>query len=174
VLYEDAVIQIGVKTECRSNLARLALFYGNKTAYPFLVSFYCLLWSSRLVIGLMAIFRPFLTFWLNRVDWQRTCLNNNLTSITIHYNCADLRSFKSFSFFQNFQPIVTSSAELQPCITLQVLCLKKIIFHMYFKFGFSGFVSYSGFLDVNISLVMFLPTPFCKNSKLPNRNISFG
>ncbi len=45
VLYEDAVIQIGVKTECRSNLARLALFYGNKTAYPFLVSFNCLLWS---------------------------------------------------------------------------------------------------------------------------------
>ena len=38
VLYEDGVIQIGVKTECRSNLARLALFYGNKTAYPFTVS----------------------------------------------------------------------------------------------------------------------------------------
>lgn len=56
VLYEDAVIQIGVKTECRTNLARLALFYGNKTAHPFL----------------------------------------------------------------NFQPIVTSSPELQPCITLQV------------------------------------------------------
>ena len=37
VLYEDAVVQIGVKTECKSNLARLALFYGNKTSYPFLV-----------------------------------------------------------------------------------------------------------------------------------------
>ena len=31
-------MQIGVKTECKSNLARLALFYGNKTSYPFLVS----------------------------------------------------------------------------------------------------------------------------------------
>ena len=39
VLYEDSVVQIGVKTECRSNLARLALFYGNKTSYPFLVRY---------------------------------------------------------------------------------------------------------------------------------------
>ena len=31
-----ALLQIGVKTECRSNLARLALFYGNKTNHPFL------------------------------------------------------------------------------------------------------------------------------------------
>ena len=37
VLYENDVIQIGVKTECRSNLARLALFYGNKTSSTFLV-----------------------------------------------------------------------------------------------------------------------------------------
>jgi len=36
VVYENEIIQIGVKTECRSNLARLALFYGNKTSYPFL------------------------------------------------------------------------------------------------------------------------------------------
>ena len=36
VLFENDVIQIGVKTECRSNLARLALFYGNKTTSPFL------------------------------------------------------------------------------------------------------------------------------------------
>jgi len=36
VLYENGLIQIGVKTECRSNLARLALFYGNKTNLPFL------------------------------------------------------------------------------------------------------------------------------------------
>jgi hypothetical protein len=37
VLYENELIQIGVKTECRSNLARLALFFGNKTNLPFLV-----------------------------------------------------------------------------------------------------------------------------------------
>lgn len=36
VLYENELIQIGVKTECRSNLARLALFFGNKTNLPFL------------------------------------------------------------------------------------------------------------------------------------------
>ena len=36
MLYENDVIQIGVKTECKSNLARLALFYGNKTANPFI------------------------------------------------------------------------------------------------------------------------------------------
>jgi len=36
VLYEDDTIQIGVKTECRTNLARMALFYGNKTGYPFI------------------------------------------------------------------------------------------------------------------------------------------
>jgi hypothetical protein len=37
VLYENELIQIGVKTECRSNLARLALFFGNKTNLPCLV-----------------------------------------------------------------------------------------------------------------------------------------
>lgn len=36
VLYENETIQIGVKTECRGNLARLAIFYGNKTSFPFL------------------------------------------------------------------------------------------------------------------------------------------
>jgi len=36
VLYENDIIQIGVKTECRANLARLAIFYGNKTNLPFL------------------------------------------------------------------------------------------------------------------------------------------
>jgi len=35
-LYENETIQIGVKTECRGNLARLAIFYGNKTSFPFL------------------------------------------------------------------------------------------------------------------------------------------
>jgi len=36
VLYENDTIQIGIKTECRSNLARMALFYGNKTSFPFI------------------------------------------------------------------------------------------------------------------------------------------
>ena len=38
VLYENDTIQIGIKTECRANLARMALFYGNKTSFPFIVS----------------------------------------------------------------------------------------------------------------------------------------
>ncbi|KIH65318.1 adaptin region [Ancylostoma duodenale] len=35
VLYEDDVIQIGCKLEARTNLARLGMFYGNKTSAPF-------------------------------------------------------------------------------------------------------------------------------------------
>merc|ERR1719412_2033481 len=36
VPYENEILQIGVKTECQANLARLAIFYGNKTNLPFL------------------------------------------------------------------------------------------------------------------------------------------
>uniref|UniRef100_A0A914CJP2 Clathrin adaptor alpha/beta/gamma-adaptin appendage Ig-like subdomain domain-containing protein n=1 Tax=Acrobeloides nanus TaxID=290746 RepID=A0A914CJP2_9BILA len=35
VLYEDDVVQIGCKLETRTNLARLGMFYGNKTSAPF-------------------------------------------------------------------------------------------------------------------------------------------
>ncbi|ETN69317.1 adaptin region [Necator americanus] len=35
VLYEDDVIQVGCKLEARTNLARLGMFYGNKTSAPF-------------------------------------------------------------------------------------------------------------------------------------------
>ncbi|KAL0273214.1 UNVERIFIED_CONTAM: hypothetical protein PYX00_005944 [Menopon gallinae] len=34
VLFENEVIQIGVKSEFRQNLGRLGLFYGNKTSFP--------------------------------------------------------------------------------------------------------------------------------------------
>ncbi|KAK6626252.1 hypothetical protein RUM43_006559 [Polyplax serrata] len=34
VLFENDVIQIGVKSEFRQNLGRLGLFYGNKTTFP--------------------------------------------------------------------------------------------------------------------------------------------
>lgn len=34
VLFENELIQIGVKCEFRQNLGRLGLFYGNKTQYP--------------------------------------------------------------------------------------------------------------------------------------------
>lgn len=38
VLFENEVIQIGVKSEFRQNLGRLGLFYGNKTSFPLQVS----------------------------------------------------------------------------------------------------------------------------------------
>ncbi|KJE94764.1 adaptin [Capsaspora owczarzaki ATCC 30864] len=33
-LYEDAILQIGVKTSVKNNLARVALYFGNKSGYP--------------------------------------------------------------------------------------------------------------------------------------------
>ena len=38
VLFENDLLQIGVKAEFRANLGRMTLFYGNKTAFPFVVS----------------------------------------------------------------------------------------------------------------------------------------
>ena len=35
VLYENDLIQIGVKSEYRQNLARIGVFYGNKTSFRF-------------------------------------------------------------------------------------------------------------------------------------------
>lgn len=37
VLFESDLLQIGVKSEYRSNLGRMTLFYGNKTPLPMLV-----------------------------------------------------------------------------------------------------------------------------------------
>jgi len=34
VLYEDDILQVGVKMELKQNLARLGMFYGNKSAHP--------------------------------------------------------------------------------------------------------------------------------------------
>lgn len=53
VLYENEIIQIGVKTECRANLARLAIFYGNKTNLPFLNFQPCVTTSPTLGMSLM-------------------------------------------------------------------------------------------------------------------------
>ena len=35
ILFENEIIQIGVKLESRANLARLGMFYGNKTQTTF-------------------------------------------------------------------------------------------------------------------------------------------
>lgn len=37
VLFENEMLQIGVKSEFRQNLGRLGLFYGNKTQIPLTV-----------------------------------------------------------------------------------------------------------------------------------------
>lgn len=39
VLFENEMLQIGVKSEFRQNLGRLGLFYGNKTQIPLTVRF---------------------------------------------------------------------------------------------------------------------------------------
>ncbi len=36
VIFENDIIQVGVKMESRQNLARVGMFYGNKTAQPLL------------------------------------------------------------------------------------------------------------------------------------------
>lgn len=49
VLFENDLIQIGVKCEFRTNLGRLALFYGNKTSVPLQVEYFlraCLLFEK--------------------------------------------------------------------------------------------------------------------------------
>jgi AP-2 complex subunit alpha len=47
VLFENEMIQIGVKSEFRQNLGRLGLFYGNKTQVP-LTNFQPVLqWTSE-------------------------------------------------------------------------------------------------------------------------------
>ena len=59
VLYENDTIQIGVKTECRANLARMALFYGNKTSFPFIVSAWPRLHSRDLdLVGIALVRLP--------------------------------------------------------------------------------------------------------------------
>lgn len=46
VLFENDLIQIGVKSEFRQNLGRLGLFYGNKTSFPLQSFVPNLLWSD--------------------------------------------------------------------------------------------------------------------------------
>lgn len=47
VLFENNLIQIGVKSEFRQNLGRLGLFYGNKTTTPLQTFVPTLLWSDE-------------------------------------------------------------------------------------------------------------------------------
>lgn len=47
VLFENDLIQIGVKSEFRQNLGRLGLFYGNKTSAPLTSFIPTLLWNEE-------------------------------------------------------------------------------------------------------------------------------
>lgn len=47
VLFENGVIQIGVKSEFRQNLGRLKIFYGNKTSFPLTNLQTTLVWSEE-------------------------------------------------------------------------------------------------------------------------------
>lgn len=49
MLFENEVIQIGVKSEFRQNLGRLGLFYGNKTTQPLVVSFFTALFNMMII-----------------------------------------------------------------------------------------------------------------------------
>jgi AP-2 complex subunit alpha len=36
ILFENEILQVGVKLEARGNLARVGMYYGNKTSLPFI------------------------------------------------------------------------------------------------------------------------------------------
>lgn len=50
VLFENDMLQIGVKAEYRLNLGRMTLFYGNKSALPLLVRPFCFVLISVNII----------------------------------------------------------------------------------------------------------------------------
>ncbi|KAF5288660.1 hypothetical protein FQR65_LT11973 [Abscondita terminalis] len=58
VLFENDLIQIGVKSEFRQNLGRLGLFYGNKTTFPLQSFVPTLLWSDDQTAKLSIQMRP--------------------------------------------------------------------------------------------------------------------
>lgn len=47
MLFENDLIQIGVKSEFRQNLGRLGLFYGNKTSFPLHNFVPMLMWTDE-------------------------------------------------------------------------------------------------------------------------------
>lgn len=58
VLFENDLIQIGVKSEFRQNLGRLGLFYGNKTSAPLQNFVPTLLWSDEQAAKLSIQMKP--------------------------------------------------------------------------------------------------------------------
>lgn len=58
VLFENELIQIGVKSEFRQNLGRISLFYGNKTQVPLQQFTPTLLWSPDNALKLNVQLKP--------------------------------------------------------------------------------------------------------------------
>lgn len=58
VLFENDLIQIGVKSEFRQNLGRLGLFYGNKTSAALQNFFPTLQWSEENNVKLSIQMKP--------------------------------------------------------------------------------------------------------------------
>lgn len=58
VLFENDLIQIGVKSEFRQNLGRLGLFYGNKTSIALQNFIPTLLWSDEQAAKLSVQMKP--------------------------------------------------------------------------------------------------------------------
>lgn len=58
VLYENEMIQIGVKSEYRQNLGRIGLFYGNKTQIPLQNFTPVLVWSAEDSLKLNVQLKP--------------------------------------------------------------------------------------------------------------------
>lgn len=58
VLFENDLIQIGVKSEFRQNLGRLGLFYGNKTSVSLQTFVPTVLWSDEQAAKLSVQMKP--------------------------------------------------------------------------------------------------------------------
>uniref|UniRef100_A0A336M3M0 AP-2 complex subunit alpha n=1 Tax=Culicoides sonorensis TaxID=179676 RepID=A0A336M3M0_CULSO len=58
VLFENELLQIGVKSEFRQNLGRIALFYGNKTQTPLQIFTPVLQWSPENALKLNVQVKP--------------------------------------------------------------------------------------------------------------------
>jgi len=66
VLFENDLLQIGVKSEFRQNLGRISLFYGNKTNSQFQGFLPTVSCSDQLSASKSSIFTPFLSHLINQ------------------------------------------------------------------------------------------------------------
>jgi AP-2 complex subunit alpha len=63
VLFENDLLQIGVKSEFRQNLGRIALYFGNKTSFALQVVDIPFTNQENVSILTAGLFRAFLLLW---------------------------------------------------------------------------------------------------------------